>query len=305
MAPILPSVKDLNLLFVFEALWRDRSVTAAAERLGLTQAAVSGSLKRLREEYDDKLFTLVSRRMEPTPLAADLAPQLLDALAMVRKTGADRARFNPATARRMFTVRMRDISEVVRIPQIMTTLGRSAPGIHLRSVFCPIQETVSGMANGQIDFALGFLPALEAGIHRRHLLQQHYVCVMRSGHPLADVELTAERFSQGEHLLVEHAGSGHSQLERALVDAGARNRIRVRLPQYLGAPHFVIESDLLWSVPAVLAETLSVHYPLIIRPHPLPLPEFEICLYWHDRYHRDPANKWMRDFVAQQFAAGA
>jgi len=67
----------------------------------------------------------------------------------------------------------------------------------------------------------------------------------------------------------------------------------------------VIDSDLLWSVPAVLAETLLAHYPLIIRPHPLPLPEFEICLYWHDRYHRDPANKWFRDFVAQQFAAGA
>jgi DNA-binding transcriptional LysR family regulator len=297
-------VKDLNLLFVFEALWRDRSVTAAAERLGLTQAAVSGSLKRLREEYDDKLFTLVSRRMEPTPLAADLAPQLLDALAMVRKTGAERARFDPATARRMFTVRMRDISEVVRVPQMMSALGRSAPGIRLRSVFCPIQETVAGMASGQIDFALGFLPALEAGIHRRHLLQQHYVCVMRAGHPLADGELTTERFSQAEHLLVEHSGSGHSQLERALVESGARNRIRVRLPQYLGAPHFVIESDLLWSVPAVLAETLSVHYPLIIRPHPLPLPEFEICLYWHDRYHRDPANKWMRDFVAQQFGEG-
>lgn len=297
-------MKDLNLLFVFEALWRDRSVTAAAERLGLTQAAVSGSLKRLRDEYDDKLFTQVSRRMEPTPLAADLAPQLLDALAMVRRTGADRARFDPATARRMFTVRMRDISEVVRVPQMMTALSQSAPGIRLRSVFCPIQETVAGMASGQIDFAMGFLPALEAGIHRRHLLQQHYVCVMRSGHPLADVELSAERFIQSDHLLVEHAGSGHSQLERALIESGARHRIRVRLPQYLGAPHFVIESDLLWSVPAVLAETLSVHYPLIIRPHPLPLPEFEICLYWHDRYHRDPANKWMRDFVAQQYAQG-
>ncbi len=294
-------MKDLNLLFVFEALWRDRSVTIAAEHLRLTQAAVSGSLKRLREEYDDKLFTLVSRRMEPTPLAIDLAPQLLDALAMVRKTGADRARFDPMTARRMFTVRMRDISEVVHVPQMMNALGRSAPGIRLRSVFCPIQETVAGMASGQIDFALGFLPALEAGIHRRHLLQQHYVCVMRSGHPLADVELTAERFIQSDHLLVENSGSGHLQLERALNESGARNRIRVRLPQYLGASHFVIESDLLWSVPAVLAETLSAYYPLIIRPHPLPLPEFEICLYWHDRYHRDPGNKWMRDFVARQF----
>ena len=124
----------------------------------MTQAAVSGSLKRLREDYGDKLFTLVGRRMEPTPLATDLAPQLLDALALVRKTRAERARFDPVTARRMFTVRMRDIGEVVRFPQILAALGQSAPGIRLRSVFRPIPETVSGMAGGQIDFALGSCP---------------------------------------------------------------------------------------------------------------------------------------------------
>ena len=115
-------VKDLNLLYVFEAMWRDRSVTDAAEQLGLTQAAVSASLKRLREEYGDKMFTLVGRRMEPTPLAVELAPQLLDALAMVRKTRVERGRFDPLTARRMFTVRTRDIGEVVCMPHILSAV---------------------------------------------------------------------------------------------------------------------------------------------------------------------------------------
>lgn len=294
-------MKDLNLLYVFEAVWRDRSVTAAAERLGLTQAAVSGSLKRLREEYDDKLFTLVGRKMEPTPLATDMAPQLLDALSLARKTRAERGRFDPSTARRMFTVRTRDVGEAVCLPRVVRALGESAPGIQLRTVFRPIPETLAGMAAGQIDLALGFVPSLETGIHRRLLFEQHYVCVMRRGHPLADKKLTAERFSQAEHLLVEYSGSGHQQLERALVNAGARNRIKVRMPQYLAAPHFVIESDLLWSVPAVLAETLALHYPLMMKPHPLDLPKFEVSVYWHDRYHRDPANKWLRDFVTQQF----
>ena len=294
-------MKDLNLLFVFEAVWRDRSVTAAAERLGLTQAAVSGSLKRLREEYDDKLFTLVGRRMEPTPLAIEVAPSLLDALSLVRKTSAERGRFDPGSARRLFTVRTRDIGEAVCFPRILAALGASAPGIRLRTVFRPIPETLAGMASGQIDFALGFLPSLETGIHRRLLLKQHYVCVMRQGHPLTQKKLTPERFSEAEHLLVEYSGSGHLQLERALVDAGARNRIKVRMPQYLAAPHFVIGSDLLWSAPALLADTLALHYPLVVKPHPLELPGIEVYLYWHDRYHRDPANKWLRDLVVQQF----
>jgi DNA-binding transcriptional LysR family regulator len=297
-------VKDLNLLYAFEAIWRERSVTGAAESLGLTQAAVSASLKRLREEYADKLFTPVGRKMEPTPLAVDLAPLLLDALSMVRKTQAERRRFDPGTAKRMFTVRTRDIGEAVVFPRIMAALAQSAPGIRLRTVFRSIPETVSGMADGQIDFALGFLPSLETGIHRRLLQTQYYVCVMRAGHPLADKKLTAERFSGSEHLLVEYSGSGHLQLEKALIEAGARNRIKVRLPQYLGAPHFVVSSDLLWSVPAVLAETLAKHYPLVIKPLPLALPGFEVYLYWHDRYHQDPANKWLREFVAQQFASG-
>ena len=303
MTFILSPVKDLNLLYAFEALWRDRSVTIAAERLGLTQAAVSASLKRLRGEYDDKLFTLVGRKMEPTPLAEDLAPQLLDALAMIRKTDVERARFDPATARRMFTVRTRDIGEVVCFPRVLAALGQVAPGVRLRTLFRPIPETMAGLASGQIDFALGFLPSLETGIHRRLLFKQHYVCVMRKTHPLAGKKLTPARFSGSDHLLVEYSGSGHILLERALVEAGARNRIRVRLPQYLSAPHFVIGSDLLWSVPAILAETLASHYDLAISQHPLDLPEFEVFLYWHDRYHRDPANKWLRDLVVQQFAA--
>lgn len=297
-------MKDLNLLYAFEAIWRDRSVTGAAERLGLTQAAVSGSLKRLREEYGDKLFTPVGRRMEPTPRAVELAPQLLEALSLVRKTRMERGHFDPGTAKRMFTVRTRDISEVVWLPRILAALAEPAPGIRLRTVFRPIPETISGMAGGQIDFALGFLPALEAGIHRRFLQKEHYVCAMRAGHPLAHEPLTPERFVASEHLLVESSGSGHLQLERALVDAGARHRIKVRLPQYLSAPHFIVASDLLWSVPAVLATTLAQHYPLVVRPHPLALPEIEVCLYWHDRFHRDPDNKWLRDFVVQRFVDG-
>lgn len=297
-------MKDLNLLHAFEALWCERSVSVAAERLHLSQPAVSGSLKRLREEYDDKLFTPVGRRMEPTPLAVELAPVLLDALANVRKSLAERSRFDPATASRMLTVRTRDIGEVVALPRVMAALIRAAPGIRLRTVFRPIAETMSELASGQIDFALGFLPALETGIHRRLLCTQHYVCVMREGHPLANVPLTAERFSESEHLLVEYSGSGHLQLERVLVDAGARNRIRVRLPQYLAAPHMIIGTDLLWTAPSALVETLLPFFPLIIRPLPLPIPDFEIGLYWHERYHRDPANKWLRNFVAEQYWAG-
>ncbi|MES2415523.1 MAG: LysR family transcriptional regulator [Pseudomonadota bacterium] len=293
-------MKDLNLLYVFEALWRDRSVTVAAERLGLTQAAVSGSLKRLRQEYDDKMFTLVGRKMQPTPLATALSNQLLDALATVRSTRGDAPGFDPASSQRMFVIRTRDIGEVVFLPAILARLRESAPKIRLRTVFRPIDETVAGLASGRIDLAMGYLPSLQNAIHRKVLCTQRYVCVMRTAHPLAAKKLTLDLFRKQEHLLVEYSGSGHLVLERALNEAGAKNRIRIRLPQYLSAPHFVTASDLLWTVPAVLAQTLAKHYPLVIKPLPIVLPDFEVALYWHDRFHRDPASQWMRDFIASQ-----
>jgi len=294
-------MKDLNLLYAFEALWRDRSVTGAAESLGLTQAAVSSSLKRLREEYGDKLFTQVGRRMEPTPLATDLSHQLLDALAMVRRANTVPTPFVASSSQRLFTVRTRDIGEVVCFPHILQRLREQAPGMRVRSVFKPIEETVSGLASGRIDLALGFLPSLETGIHRRSLFEQHYVCAMRMGHPLANAELSQATFAAQDHLLVEYSGSGHQVLEKGLVEAGLRNRIKVRIPQYLSAPHFVVTSDLLWCGPAILIETLARYYPLVAKPLPIKLPKFEVALYWHDRFHRDPANKWLREFIAGRF----
>jgi DNA-binding transcriptional LysR family regulator len=295
-------MKDLNLLYVFEAMWQDRSVTDAAERLGVSQAAVSSALKRLRAAYADKLFVQVGRRMEPTPMAVELSSNLLEALNMVRRSQAAPPGFDPSQAVRTFTIRTRDVGEVVCFPRVLAEVAETAPGVKIRTVFMPIAETLVGMAKGHIDLALGFLPSLETAIHRRRLFSQHYVCVMRKGHPLQKVPLHRELFLAQHHLLVEYSGSGHQVIEKALIDAGAKERIRVRLPQYLSAPHFVQSSDLLWSAPAILAETLAHHYPLILKPHPLPLPDFDVSLYWHDRYHQDAANRWLRELLITRLA---
>lgn len=294
-------MKDLNLLYVFEALWRDHSVTIAAENIGLSQAAVSSALKRLRNEYGDKMFTQVGRRMEPTPLATSISRELLDALAMIQKTTIEKAQFDFANATQTFTVRTRDIGEVVCFPKILRVLAEEAPNVRLRSIFLPIDETLARLASGRIDIALGFLPALESDIHRLPLFVQNYVMVMRKDHPAADKEMTLDVFREGNHLLVEYSGSGHHLVEKALNDSGIKKNIMVRVPQYLSAPHLVCNTDLFWTAPECLAETMAQQFPLVIRELPIPLPGFEIAIYWHDRFHRDPANKWFRDTVAKLF----
>lgn len=293
-------MKDLNLLFVFEAIWRDRSVSLAAESLGVTQSAVSSSLKRLRATYNDPMFILVGRRMEPTPLASGIAPQLLEALALIR-TSNELKTFDPTLSERSYTIRTRDIGEVICFPKLKEHLARHAPGIQLRSTYMPIEETLSGLASGRLDLALGFLPALEVGIHRAQLFEQHYVVVMRSDHALASKEFTLETFLEQEHLLVEYSGSGHKVLERTLVARGLKNRIGVRTPAYMSAPFLLVQSDMIWIAPAILAERLQNYFPLTIKSAPLELPTFDVSIYWHERFHRDPANKWIRERIKSLF----
>ncbi|MCY1283442.1 PCP degradation transcriptional activation protein [compost metagenome] len=290
-------MKDLNLLYTFEALWRDHSVSIAAANLGVTQAAVSSSLKRLRHEYGDKLFAQVRRRMEPTPFAVQIAPLLLESLELVRQADSQMAAFDPRDCRKTFTLRMRDIGEVVCLPTILKALSAQAPMARLHTVTGSVDETLNGLSTGRIDLAVGHLPTLQTDIHRTLVFSQHYVCAMRAGHPLAEKKLTLERFIGQQQLLVEPGSSGHQTLERALVEAGGRKNIWVSIPQYLSAPHLLLETDMLWVVPHALGKVLSRYYPLLLRPLPLKLPDFEIGMYWHDRFHRDPQNKWFREIV--------
>lgn len=291
-------MKDLNLMFTFEALWRDHSVSIAAENLGVTQGAVSGSLKRMRQEFGDRLFTMVGRRMEPTPFAIQIAPTLLEALKLIRDAQNRAVEFDPPHCRKTFTVRTRDIGEAVCLPMILKMLQTEAPMSRIHTMAGSVDETLVGLSTGRIDLAIGYLPMLKTDIHRTVVSTQHYLCAMRSGHPIADVDLTLERFLAQQHLLVETGGTGHVALERALMEAGARNNIAVRIPQYLSAPHLLIESDMLWVVPSVLGRTMARFFPLLLKPLPIALPEFDIALYWHDRFHRDPQSKWFRDTVA-------
>ena len=296
-------VKDLNLLYVFEALWRDRSVTLAAENLGLTQAAVSASLKRLRATYGDKLFVLVGRRMEPTAVACDIAVPLIESLNLVRKTTGIPQPFCPEKSPRTFTIRTRDIGELVLLPTLYRELQAIAPCIKLHTMFTRVEDTVPALGNGRLDVAIGYLPSLEQDIHRKALFKQRYVCVMRKGHPIENSTLDAKTLSMLDHLLVDFGGSGHQAVEKALQELGARDRIKVRIPQYLSAPYTLLTSNLVWVAPELLASTLCRHFPLTYVREPLGLDSFEIALYWHDRYHRDPANRWFRSIIIELFGS--
>lgn len=298
-------MKDLNLLRVFEAMWSTRSVSKAAERLGLTQPAVSSALARMRETYSDPMFTRSGTQMSPTAFCAEQAHFLLDALALVDRSLSGIQTFEPATSTRAFTLGMRDIGEAILLPRIIAHCEQAAPKVRFRTLLSPLETTNQKLADGRVDLAIGFLPSLESGIHRRELFPQHYVCAMRTGHPLHKKRLTMQDLSAVRHIAIDFNGTGHALIERQLREQGLKRRICLHSPHYMSMASVLAASDLVCLIPSLLAEKFVNTHDLHFRPIPLKAMHFPIALYWHDRYHRDAGNRWLRGLFVSLFAAGA
>ena len=291
-------MKDLNLLRAFEAIWLTRSVSKAAERLQLTQPAVSSALRRLRDAYSDPLFTRAGSQMAPTAFCSQQAHFLLDALALIERSLSDVQSFDPGTDAREFVLGMRDIGEATLLPPVLAKCIEMAPRVRFQTVLSPLETTNQKLADGRVDLAIGFLPALEAGIHRRELFSQHYVCAMRAGHPLLGKRLRLADLARAEHVVIDAVGTGHALVERQLREEGLDRPVRLRTPHYLVVAPILVATDLVCLMPEMLARTLQSSHGIDYKAIPLKAMRFPIAMYWHERFHRDAGNRWLRSLFA-------
>ena len=293
---------DLNLLLVFNQLLLDRSVSVAAEKLGITQPAVSNALKRLRTALKDDLFLRTSRGMEPTPYAQHLAEPVLYALNALQSVLTRRDSFDPLTSTRTFRRAMTDIGEIYFMPPLMERLSQLAPGIRISTHRPNAGNLQADMESGSVDLALGLHPNLQAGFFQRRLFRQRYVCVYRNGHPTARNPMTLELFSALEHVSVAATNTGHSEVDLLLDRAGIKRNLRLEVPHFVAVGHILHSTDLIATLPERFAERCKVPFDLVVSPHPVTLPEIAITLFWHGKYHRDPASLWLRQLIVELFA---
>jgi DNA-binding transcriptional LysR family regulator len=296
---------DLNLLVVFNQLLTERKVSAVAERLGLSQPAVSNALRRLRALLDDPLFVRTGRGMEPTPFALQLAEPVAYALGTLHHALNQPQRFDPATSQRSFTLAMTDIGEIYFLPVLMEALARAAPGVRISTVRDTGARLRDEMESGAVDLAIGLLPALQAGFFQRRLFRQRYVCLLRRGHPAAAQPLTLAHFSALDHVVVISGGTGHSEVDAMLERAGVERRVRLVVPHFIAVGHILHSTDMIATVPERFATRCAEPFDLVALPHPANLPEIAINLFWHERYHRDPASRWLRERLVELFAETA
>ena len=293
---------DLNLLTIFEALLHERRVSAAATRLGLSQPAVSNALRRLRALTSDELFIRTANGMQPTPYAEALAEPVVTALAVVRDALNRGQRFSPNESTRNFVISLQDIGEIYFLPALIAHLGEVAPGVTISTVRNLARDLSDELAAGRVDLAIGHLPDLKTEMFQRRLFRQRYVCLYRRGHPLEASALTLSAYEAAEHVMVIAAGTGHGQVDRQLDNAGVKRRIKLRVPHFVAVGQILQSTDLIATVPEKLAERLRGPFKLTSSAHPVKLPAININMLWHARYHRDPANQWLRGVFVDLFA---
>ena len=293
---------DLNLLRVFDAVLREKSVTVAAAKLELTQPAVSNALARLRRMLDDALFVRTPEGMRPTPFAQGLADPVRQALGLVETALRRQAGFDPATSARTFRFHMSDIGEMVFLPTLIERLQRAAPGVKVEVKPLALEEIADALASGTLDLAMGALPGLAGLVHTKSLLRDPYVCLVRAGHPLAGRRLTERQFAGLALALVSSPGSGHRAVEDALAKHGLTGRIALRVPHFTVVPVVLERTDLALTIPERVAEVYEKGGRFRSLKLPFEIPAADVGIHWHERFGRDPGNMWMRSLLVELFA---
>lgn len=294
---------DLNLLRLFDAIWRARSVSRAAEELGLSQPAASQGLARLRRHLDDALFVRTGAGVAPTPRAETLALAVQSALGTLEQALAAAA-FEPLRSARVFRLHLSDIGEARFLPRLLAMLRAEAPGTRVETQPWPHGEIAAALDSGRLDAAIGYLPAL-ADTLSLPLFKDRYVILLRRDHPILWHWRRRRPGQEAELLSGLHYASvrSHADTLRILSLLGVERRVHLTAANFLSLPDTVKATDLAVLMPSQIAThfvALGEH--ALLEPE-LPLREFSVSLHWSRRFDHEPAQRWLRARIEALFRA--
>jgi DNA-binding transcriptional LysR family regulator len=292
---------DLNLLRVFDAILRERSVTTAGERLGLSQPAMSNALSRLRRLLSDPLFVRTPAGMAPTPFAQRLAAPVQQALDLIRTTLAQQTGFDPKTSTRTFRLQLTDVGELVFLPGLLERIEREAPGVRIDVEQLPHEQIGDALAAGNLDLALGFLPGVLPGVRQKRLFRDQYVCMVRADHPRIRARLSLAQLLETSHVLVSSQGSPHEIVEQTLRSQGHQRRIALRVPHFVVIPVILARTDYMAIVPSRLVPAMAPFGRFKSLKPPVDIPELDVKVHWHERFGQDRGIEWLRDAVVELY----
>jgi DNA-binding transcriptional LysR family regulator len=281
--------------------YKTGSVSGAADRLGLAQPTASTALNKLRAHFGDKLFSRTSKGMEPTPRAREIYPEIREVMALLEKAQGVRNVFVPEDGTRTFRISITDISEIILLPRLLNHVRKVAPNVRIEAVKISV-ESPRQLETGEVDLAVGFMPHLEAGFYQHTLFTQDFVCLAALNHPRIGGTVGKAAFVNEGHIVVSSSGTGHSIVDKIFGQQGVERDVVLRLPSFLGVARIVAHTELLVIVPRILGETLASQEAIKVLDPPVALPAYAVKQHWHDRFHADPGNVWLRRTLAELFA---
>ncbi len=291
---------DLNLLRLFDAVYRTRNVSRAADMLDLTQPAASQGLTRLRLLIKDPLFVRAGGGVQPTPKADRLADAVRSALATLEQALNESALFEPLQSRKVFRIHMSDIGEARFLPELMVALRRLAPGLRIETTPLAGGEIASALDSGRIDFAFGFLPTVK-DTQRVQLLKDRYIVLLRQGHPFTRRRRGGQALLEALQQLEFVAVRTHSDTLRILQMVQLEDRLRLTTEHFMVLPSIVKATDLAVVMPRNIAQMFAANGGYAIIEPPFPLRDFTVSLHWSKRFEADPGNRWMRGVIEALF----
>lgn len=288
---------DLNLLHIFRVVMEERNVSRAAERLSMTQPAVSNALNRLRDLLKDELFTRVVGGVKPTQRAFDLWPSVKEALDVLNSS-VQQIEFDPATTKTTFRFAVTDSLTPSMVPQLSVIFAAQAPQGQLQFHHHSNLTSTNDLLAGELDCAVGMFPRLPNGLQARALLTDDYVCVMRSGHPLAGRPLSIDGFADAVHVLMKPSGTGTGAVDHWFGFHGRVRRIAVVVTHFYEALEIVAQTDLLSCMPRkYVEETRSQDHSVVVRDIPFETEKILYKLAWHERAAHLPDQIWFRSLI--------
>lgn len=288
---------DLNLLPIFVTLMEERSVTRAAERLGITQPALSNSLARLRTTLRDPLFIRERYGIQPTPVARELAPVIADALARIDDLVRGQQDFDPASADRQFTIAPSSYVELALVPAIVARLQEEAPGVRLRVIPFGTDLAETGAVSGTTALVLGRIVEPPDNLVVQHLFDDGLACVVRADHPDIGDSLSREQLERLRHVNIMPPGRLRAGLFLEFERQGVQRDVAVSVTSFLAAPEMVAVTDYCTLLPQLVCRRLAHDRRLKILPAPIDLGTFPVEMAWHVRYRHDPAHRWLRGLI--------
>jgi DNA-binding transcriptional LysR family regulator len=292
---------DITQVRLLASLIETRNLSAAAARMGLSQSAASHALAKLRQQVGDPLFVRSASGVQLTPYGERLCSAARQAVDALLDGLASNHPFDPQTATRRFNVYLNDVGQLAFLPKLLEFMQKEAPGSSLKVHPIPMEHPGVRLASGEVDIAAGFFTNLTSGFHQSLLYRVQYVCVVRAGHPKFKTGMTLDAFLATPHAVADPSGMAHAVIEQALAKHRIHRVVKLGVPDFVVLPLLIADSDLLVIMPGGLAKAFSSRLSLKILPPPVPLPRYDLKVYWHERFHRDPANRWLRQVFVDLF----